>query len=205
MLGAFNADRHQEAFTLIEQGQISQAIALYRIMLSIVPDDEKTHHNLATFLKQQGDLDAAVTHYREALRLKPDYTFAHYNLAEIAGHQGRLKEALDHYRQALQLMPELLPALNNLARLLATHPDPVYRDVPEAIRLAEKACQLSNDSEAFLLDTLATAYAAAGRYTEAEATAQKALSIALTDNNSRLVKKIRRQIKQYEGQFSTEK
>ena len=76
---------------------------------------------------------------------------------------------------------------------------PAIRDVPEAIRLAENACQLSNYREGDILDTLSMAYAAAGRFSEAKDTGQKALNIALSRDNYHLAEKIRKQIKLYEG------
>jgi hypothetical protein len=72
--------------------------------------------------------------------------------------------------------------------------------VPAAIRLAEKACELTNNKEPLLLYTLSVTYAAAGRLSEAEATAKKALNLALTNGNYPLAEKVRKQIKLYEGQ-----
>jgi spermidine synthase len=200
MLKEFNAARHKEAFTLARRGQIRQAIDVYRTMLTILPNDEKAHYNLATLLKRQGKFEEAIAHYSDAVRLKPDYTYAYYNLGELAQRQGKVEEALKHYRRALLLMPELVPALNNLAWLLATYPDPVYRDVPAAIRLAEKACELMNNKEPLLLYTLSVTYAAAGRFSDAQATAKKALNLVLATGNHRLAEKVRKGIKLYEGQ-----
>jgi tetratricopeptide (TPR) repeat protein len=200
MLKEFNAARHKEAFHLAKRGQIRQAMNVYRTMLTILPNDEKAHYNLATLLKRQGKFEEAIAHYSDAVRLKPDYTYAYYNLGELAQRQGKVEEALKHYRRALLLMPELVPALNNLAWLLATYSDPVYRDVPAAIRLAEKACELTNNKGPLLLYTLSMAYAAAGRFSDAQATAKKALNLALATGNHRLAEKVRKQIKLYEGQ-----
>jgi spermidine synthase len=200
MLQEFNAARHHEAFTLAKQGQIDKAIALYRTMLEILPGDERAHYNLATLLKRQGRFDLAISHYAEAVRLKPDYTYAHYNLGELAERQGRMEEAAEHYRRALTLMPGLAPALNNLARILATHWDPAYRDVPEATRLAETACDLAGYRDPYLLDTLAMAYAAAGRFSDAEAIARKALDLALSTGNHRLAEAVRGRLTLYKGE-----
>jgi hypothetical protein len=77
---------------------------------------------------------------------------------------------------------------------------PGYRDVPAAIRLAEKACELTKSREPVLLYTLSVAYAAASRFSDAQATAKKALNLALATGNHRLAEKVRKQIKLYEGQ-----
>src|SRR5207247_4197254 len=48
----------------------------------------------------------------------------------------------------------------------------------EAVRLAEQACQISGCKQSGVLDTLAAAYANAGRFEEAVKTGEEAFSIA---------------------------
>ena len=70
------------------------------------------------------------------------------------------------------------PALNNLAWELATSPDAGDRDGALAVKLAERACELTHYQTAIFVGTLAAAYAEAGRFDEAVATAQKACALA---------------------------
>ena len=70
-------------------------------------------------------------------------------------------------------MRTYLEALNNLAYMLATAANPKFRDGPRAVQLAEKANRLRERDPA-LMETLAAAYAEAGRFPEARETAQKA-------------------------------
>jgi spermidine synthase len=72
----------------------------------------------------------------------------------------------------MRLAPGYLEAANNLAWLLATAADRQLREPAEAIRLVEAAALESSDPD--MLDTLAAAYAAAGRFQEANATALRA-------------------------------
>jgi hypothetical protein len=46
------------------------------------------------------------------------------------------------------------------------------------VTLAERACQLTGNRQPFLLGTLAAAYAEAGRFPDAVATAQRAIDLA---------------------------
>ena len=69
-------------------------------------------------------------------------------------------------------------ALNDLAWIYATHPRRDLRNAVEAVRLAEQACQLSDRKLPTCLNTLAAAYAEAGRFAEAVTTAKKAIQIA---------------------------
>jgi spermidine synthase len=63
-----------------------------------------------------------------------------------------------------------------LAWILATSPEPELRRGAEAVALAERAVAGTGRRDARALDTLAAAYAAAGRFAEARAAAAEALS-----------------------------
>lgn len=64
-----------------------------------------------------------------------------------------------------------------LAWLLAVYKDAEFHNSEKAVQLAERACELTNHNEPGMLDTLAVAYAAAGRFNEAVTTAEKALQL----------------------------
>ena len=59
----------------------------------------------------------------------------------------------------------------------------------EAVRLASRACELSGRQNPVMLGTLAAAYAEAGRFDDAVATAQEACNIALAKGQGDLAKK----------------
>ena len=91
---------------------------------------------------------------------------------------GRLAETIGHYREALRIRPDFRTVANNLAWLVATARDPSLRDPELAVSLAERAAALSAAPDPSVLDTLAAAYAAAGRYDEAARVAEQALRLA---------------------------
>jgi Flp pilus assembly protein TadD len=144
-------------------------------------------------------VDEAITQYQKALQIKPDFAEAHYNLGNALVRKGSVDKAIVHYQQALQINPDSLYVLNNLAWLLATASDPHLRNGKEAVRLAERACQLTQYKEAFMVGTLAAAYAEAGRFPEAVATAQRALQRAETQSNPALADASRSQLKLYQA------
>ena len=189
----------KDAFELVQVGQIDGAAALYRQMIEILPTDAKSHYNLATMLKRRGDLDDAMRHYQEAVRHDPDYVLALFNVAELTERKGSAREAMSQYRRVLQIKPEFIPALNNLANLLALHPNPGLRNVPEAVQLAEKGCKLTDYRDPILLDTLAAVYAASGRYAEARKIAAQGLELADAGGNKPLADRIRKRIETYQG------
>jgi Flp pilus assembly protein TadD len=81
--------------------------------------------------------------------------------------------------------------------LIATHPEIKNRDVNEAVRLASRACELSNYKNPIFLGALAAAYASAGRFTEAVDTAQKAIKLAEAANQPDIKKVIEHHLSFY--------
>jgi hypothetical protein len=88
-------------------------------------------------------------------------------------------------------------AANNLAWLLATCPDRSLRDGARALTLARQASAHSHDQNPLILGTLAAAYAETGQRAEALATAQRALQLALAQDNPALAHMLESQIRQY--------
>jgi hypothetical protein len=104
--------------------------------------------------------------------------------------QGRdVVGAIEHYRAALDSEPDLTPALNNLAWILATNPDPSLRNGAEAVHHARQACELTNFRTTLLVGTLAAAYAEAGQFEQAVATADKACQLASKGNDTLLLQR----------------
>jgi Flp pilus assembly protein TadD len=87
--------------------------------------------------------------------------------------------------------------MGNLAQLIAANPRLKDRDTSEAIRLASRACELTNYKEPSYLGTLAVAYASAGRFAEAINTADKALSLAEAANQPQIKKIIQYHLSLY--------
>jgi arylsulfatase A-like enzyme/tetratricopeptide (TPR) repeat protein len=163
---------------LVQAGKPAEAIGHYEEALRIKPDCAEAHNNLGLALVQIGKPSEAIGHYEQALRIKPDYVEAHDHLGLVFEQAGRMAEAIGQYEQALRIRSDSLRPMNNLAWIRATAADPQLRDGAEAVRLAERACQLTARKEVVPLDSLAAAYAEARRFPEAVATAEEALARA---------------------------
>jgi cytochrome c-type biogenesis protein CcmH/NrfG len=173
------------------------SVTLFEHALAAGWESPLAHYNLAHALAKQGRTAEAITQYREALRLKPDEPKTHDNLGLLLADQGRTAEAIAEIREALRLKPDRPGPLNNLAWILAANPEAELRDGAGAVRLAERACKLTAYQEAGLLDTLAVAYAEAGRFPEALATAEKAVGIATRNGEESLAEEIRSRLPLY--------
>jgi hypothetical protein len=82
------------------------------------------------------------------------------------------------FERAVAVTADNWVAMNNLAWKLATCPDPRHRDGERAVLLAEEAVRLTGRNNAGFLDTLAAAYAEAGRFADAIASANEAIRLA---------------------------
>jgi tetratricopeptide (TPR) repeat protein len=116
--------------------------------------------------------------------LQKAYADAELKLAMISAANQRLADSINHYERVLELDTNSVIALNNLAFLRVTAPDLGLRNGPEAVRLAERACQLTQQNDAESITTLALAYAEAGRFDDAVVTARKARAVALAQGQT---------------------
>jgi len=92
--------------------------------------------------------------------------------------RGKISEALAEWRAGLHVDPEDLPLLSQAAWVLATNPRASVRNGSEAVEHASLAVRLSGAKDRATLDTLAAAYAEAGRFPEAVQTARQGLALA---------------------------
>jgi Tfp pilus assembly protein PilF/uncharacterized membrane protein YhaH (DUF805 family) len=183
------------AFT--DQGRLDEAIVQYRRALRISPGYAEAHYNLGNTFAAQDRLDTAIAEYRQAIEINPRHAFAHANMAAILARQGRFAEAAAHFREALQLQFDHSDVNNNLAWLRATCPEAGLRNAAEAVTLAERANRLSGYRRADYLDTLAAAYAEAGRFPEALETACRAAELAEQQHQPALADALRPRIALY--------
>ena len=163
---------------LLKQKKVNEALSNYEAVLQIDADNAKAHCYLANTLAVLGRIDECMNHFSEAIRIDPEYAEAHYHLANILAGSGRVGEAILEYRKSCSLDPKRPEPANNLARILATHERIEYRDPVEAVRFAERACELTGYASPYFLNTLAAAYFASGRRDDAIRTAEKALHLA---------------------------
>ncbi len=175
-----------------DAGERVPATVQLRAALARDPARADLHALLGLVLAERGESQAALDALEAALRLDGSRAEVHAHRAALLEKLGREGEAVAAWREALAREGRSAGALNNLAWLLATSRDPRLRDPEVAVSLAEEATRLSGGRDPNVLDTLATAQAAAGRSAEAHATAARALAQAERRGDAGLVRSLRR-------------
>jgi tetratricopeptide (TPR) repeat protein len=184
---------------LFKQGHTDQAIAEYQKALAINPRDPFAHLYLARVAGTLNHPDVAIAEYQQSIDLNPEDPAARNSLAILLIQQGRVKEAIAQLEAVLTLRPDDINATNNLAMILATAPDPAVRDGTRAVQLAGHAAILTGGNDPFVLSSLAAAYAECGRYSDAAATAQKALQTGAAQSNSQITAMLRHHLALYQS------
>ena len=134
----------------------------------------------AVYLRRDSDLAFRISTNQQPFVLTladVDPVFLRLTSHELL-QTGRVREAMGYLQKVMEIAPGHPEDDNDLAWLLATSSDADIRDGRRAVGLAEHACQLTDFKEINFVRTLAAAYAEAGRFPEAIATAQKACAMA---------------------------
>ena len=181
------------------QGNLEEAVREYSEALRLAPDNPDFHHQAALLLAQQGKMKDSVAQFAAVAKLRPDNPGAHYDSGLALAKLGQSDQAAEQFREALRLKPFSVQPLNNLAWILATDERAEVRNGAEAVRLATRACALTGYKEAHTLGTLAAAYAEAGRFADAVATAQKTCELALAAGDKDLAEKAQARLKLYQA------
>ena len=173
-------------------------MSAFETALRINPGYAQAHNNLGALLQLTGQTAQAIDHYRRAIALRPDSVEAHNNLGQLLSANGRAADALAEFEAALALKDDDAKALSGVAWIRATAFDPALRDAAAAVRLAEQANRQTNQRDIGVLDALAAAYAAAGRFAEAVAAARAGIEAAVSAGLSAVADQFRQRLALYE-------
>jgi protein O-mannosyl-transferase len=185
------------ACALSAAGQGDEAINHCRIALETAPDQANVHTNLGTELARRGQINEAIPHFLKALELQPKFDNARTCLSRVLSLQEPTPKTLEQRRALISVCPKAADLMNETAWILATAPESSLRNGKEAIELAQRAVELSDGEEPAYLDTLAAAYAEAGRFDEAVKTAEKATELAAQQKKKVFAEAIRARIQTY--------
>jgi tetratricopeptide (TPR) repeat protein len=181
-----------EAYKLAEGGKSSQALSQIDSVIAANPRNWRAHFLKAavlTLLKRPND---AVQQIDMSIELARKANVSAELLAQMYSSKSRTCTDIGRYddaRRSLEAANRLTPSdpttLNDLAWLLATSPNGRVRNGRRAVAFAEKSCSLTNWNNAYSIDTLAAAYAAAGDFPQAIKFQQRAIDTL--DSKDRIV------------------
>jgi protein O-mannosyl-transferase len=176
LINAARAER--EGDRLAAAGRLDEASAQYGDALAL--DSKRLHARAARgiILMRRGRLAAAADDLRVAFDAGVTDTEVPNALAFALMQTGHSAEAVPVLKTAVARHPDDLNLAHNLARLLATAPDPRARDGALALRMALDIRDRTGGRDPRVLDTLAAAYAATGRFDLARETAAQGVSVA---------------------------
>ena len=179
---------------LVGRGDLDEALWHYQQLVRIDPNSSLAHDGLGAALSRMSRFGESLARCRQLLEVNPRDTAARCNMGAAWAECGQFEKALACYRRAVELQPDSVPAQVKLAWLRATCPLASLRDGREAIEHALQASQLCQDAQAQVLETLAAAYAEAGWFPEAVATANKAVELAERQHDRASAERLRAQL-----------
>jgi tetratricopeptide (TPR) repeat protein len=102
---------------LREKRELSGAIAEFREVIALDPENFNARHYLGVTLREKGELPEAITVLRRVVQLEPNNSHAHNDLGMALRLKGDLDGAIDAFREALELNPGISSARDDLIRV----------------------------------------------------------------------------------------
>ena len=169
--------RHALASALLEQGDLTGAIAEFREFVRLhqtSPRIVPAREEFALALQQAGDLGGAVEQHRAIVATAPSSTEGRLRLADALVEAGDHSNAITELREAVRLEPANLSALLNLGVLLTDdRPDEAVELLRRGLRLAPTTTEARKQLMGILFKQ--------GRWAELELEAETLLSYAPDD------------------------
>jgi Tfp pilus assembly protein PilF len=174
-------------------------LTLFGYALKVTDKNFLAESNYGMALLEKQRPREAETHFKNAIQYSPGFADAYSNLGTVYILLGQNEEAVKNLTKAIELKSDNTKALNNYAWLLATQKEISAENAAKSVELAFRACELTKNKDPELLDTLAVAYASAGRFADAIKTAEQAVVVAKITRQEKLVNEIQSRIKLYQS------
>jgi tetratricopeptide (TPR) repeat protein len=158
-----------------EREDYPEAIRAFRRLAAKNPDDPVVLSQLGMLYLAAKQPREAIRRFTKALEADAEAFAALRGRSDAEISIGDHLAAITDLEKAHELKPNDTGILNNLAWLLATSPNDSIRDAERAIRLAEKACEVTEWKEAHIISTLAAGHAEKGDFEMAQKYSRQAV------------------------------
>ncbi len=182
-----------QAFDLMQNKRIPEAIQALQKALQLDPNDPTTHYHLAVLLGRNDQRQESLLEYRKASTLDPDNTLYLENLAEALAQNGDMEGGVHVLQKAIAIRPASAEYHDKLGLLLKSQ-----GDLKGAVAALEKAVALSRGKEGKYKAALADGYYKDGRTGDAVQTAHEALDLAVENGDVPLENELLEDLEKYE-------
>lgn len=159
-----------------DPGDARGAVQLGILLIRIVSNER--NRDPAAVISADPRLAEARATFERVITLRPHDEAGYRGAVECDRLRRDWSSAISTARAGLSAVPNSVPLKNLLAITLARCPDEHLRDGPAAVRLAQEIAPALGGNNVQLMETLASAYGAAGRFKEAAAVSREAARIA---------------------------
>src|SRR6185369_16126891 len=173
------------ATSLFAEGKTEEAIAHARRAAEIRPANAGVYGEVPVGVEGKA-LDEAILFWSARVENEPNNIGARNTFGVLLVQKHQMRAAVEQWESAFALNPNDGNAQSNLAWVFATAPDASLRNGTRAVELVERALKLAGGINPILHRTLAAAYAEAGRFDAAIATAERGQALAEREGNREL-------------------
>jgi spermidine synthase len=159
--------------------------------------DVRYLHRASKLLLEREEPERAYAYFERAISVQAPSAMTHVWMADGARRMGLPVHQIRHLRAAVGFDPDRVSLRLQLAWVLATCEDPALREPAEAVHLAEALAVSTHRSDASVLDTLAAALAADGRFDDAVLVATEARDLAHRTGDAPLADTLRSRLALY--------
>jgi len=180
----------------VELKQFNQALKNYNKSIELDPKHTNAYINRGNVYSELKKYNQAINDYNRSIELnsKNALTYSYRGIIyQVLKQYGR---AIKDYDRAIRINPNDGVSYNNKAWLLATCPEESCRDGEEAVRMAKKAVKINGGPG--IRDTLAAAYAEAGRFEDAVREEKKAISMLGEKVSQKVLEGLKKRLKSYQ-------
>ena len=149
----------------IRIGDLKGALQCFENLLSFSAGTAFSHYGMGYCLRGNGDNEGAYLHFSRAVSYAPEQIDYRLEMAQSALAVGEFAESDRQYQEVLKRNPDAPEILFLAARGLAWHERP-QKDMAQAVKLAERACELTKWENREYAFGLADLYIDAGKVLE---------------------------------------